>query len=225
MKQAVWLFDLDNTLHRADEGIFYLINRRMTLFLQQRLHIGEAEADRLRAHYWQEYGATLAGLRLHHPEISVRDFLAFSHPMGEILPELSAEPDAAAVLGRLKGRKAVFSNGPGFYVRSLIEALMLSAAFENLFGTDDLDFAYKPQPEAYLAVCSQLDVPPEQCILVDDSAANLHAAKQLGMTTVLFGPQAGEPPFLHSLYPFSDGIVRNMAGLQDWAERRGLTAD
>ena len=27
--QPVWLFDLDDTLHRADAGIFRLINRRM----------------------------------------------------------------------------------------------------------------------------------------------------------------------------------------------------
>ncbi|MDO4696893.1 MAG: pyrimidine 5'-nucleotidase [Neisseria sp.] len=218
MKTSIWLFDLDNTLHRADKGIFYLINRRMTVFLQRRLHIGEAEADRLRAHYWHEYGATLTGLRLHHPEISLRDFLAFSHPMDEILPKLVPEAGTATLLSRLHGRKAVFSNGPGFYVRTLIGGLGLSETFEALFGTDDLDFACKPQSEAYHAVCKQLDVPPEQCILVDDSAGNLHTAKQLGMTTVLFGPQAHE-------LPFADGTARNMAELYAWAERRSLTAD
>lgn len=218
MGTPIWLFDLDNTLHRADEGIFYLINRRMTAFLQQRLQISEAQADHLRAHYWHEYGATLAGLRLHHPEISLHDFLAFSHPMDEILPKLVPEAGTARLLSRLRGRKAVFSNGPGFYVRALIGELGLSAAFETLFGTDDLDFAYKPQPQTYHAVCKRLGAAPEQCILVDDSAGNLYAAKQLGMGTVLFGAQA------HDL-PFADGIVRNMAELHDWAERRSLTAD
>lgn len=218
MGTPIWLFDLDNTLHRADEGIFYLINRRMTAFLQLRLQLSEAEADRLREHYWHEYGATLAGLRLHHPEVSLNDFLTFSHPMDEILPKLVAETGTAKLLSRLQGRKAVFSNGPGFYVRALVGELGLSAAFEALFGTDDLDFAYKPQPAAYHAVCSRLGVLPGQCILVDDSAANLYAAKQLGMTTVLFGPQA------HAL-PFADGTARNMADLHDWAERQGLTAD
>ncbi len=30
---------------------------------------------------------------------------------------------AAETLGRLKGRKAVFSNGPSFYVRALVQAI------------------------------------------------------------------------------------------------------
>ena len=33
----VWLFDLDNTLHNADAGIFYIINRAMTDYMAQRL--------------------------------------------------------------------------------------------------------------------------------------------------------------------------------------------
>ena len=47
------------------------------------------------------------------------------------------------VLGRLKGRKAVFSNGPSFYVRALVETLGLEAHFDGLFGTDDFGLLYK----------------------------------------------------------------------------------
>ena len=57
------------------------------------------------------------------------------------------------VLGRLKGRKAVFSNGPSFYVRALVQALGLEAHFDSLFGTDDFGLLYKPNPQAYLNVC------------------------------------------------------------------------
>ena len=37
----VWLFDLDNTLHNADAGIFYIINRAMTDYMAQRLKLSE----------------------------------------------------------------------------------------------------------------------------------------------------------------------------------------
>ena len=87
-KTTVWLFDLDNTLHHADEGIFYLINRRMTAYLMRHLKLSESEADHLRRDYWHRYGATLAGLRLHHPETDIADFLRHSHPMDEILPKV-----------------------------------------------------------------------------------------------------------------------------------------
>lgn len=59
----VWLFDLDNTLHNAEAGIFYIINRAMTEYMAQRLKLSEEAASDLRQDYWHRYGATLAGLQ------------------------------------------------------------------------------------------------------------------------------------------------------------------
>ncbi|MGF6148006.1 (S)-2-haloacid dehalogenase 4A [Kingella potus] len=212
MSDTVWLFDLDNTLHHADAGIFCLINRRMTEWLAANLHLHADEADRLRRRWWHEYGATLTGLRLHHPAADAADFLRFAHPMAAVLPLLRGEAGAADTIGRLKGRKAVLSNAPSFYVRALIPALGLDGCFDALLGTDDCAFACKPDPAAYLAACAALDVPPECCIMADDSAANLAAAKTLGMRTVWYGAHA------HPL-PFADCAARNMAELAAWAEQ------
>lgn len=82
----------------------------------------------------------------------------------------------------------------------------LEAHFDGLFGTDDFGLLYKPNPQAYLNVCRLLGVKPEQCIMVDDSADNLHQAKALGMKTVWYGEKA------HPL-PFADGIAKDMQGL------------
>ncbi|MCI4053816.1 HAD family hydrolase, partial [Klebsiella pneumoniae] len=83
--------------------------------------------------------------------------------------------------------------------------------FDALFGTDDFGLLYKPNPQAYLNVCRLLDVPPECCIMVDDSADNLHQAKALGMKTVRFGAK------VHDL-PFIDASVSDMAQLARYAE-------
>ena len=104
----VWLFDLDNTLHNADAGIFYIINRAMTDYMAQRLKLSEEAASDLRQDYWHQYGATLAGLQIHHPEIDIREFLRESHPIAQILAKLEGMEGTESVLGRLKGRKAVF---------------------------------------------------------------------------------------------------------------------
>ena len=61
-KTTVWLFDLDNTLHHADEGIFYLINRRMTAYLMRHLKLSESEADHLRRDYWHRCACTIPKL-------------------------------------------------------------------------------------------------------------------------------------------------------------------
>ncbi|PKU12194.1 pyrimidine 5'-nucleotidase, partial [Neisseria meningitidis] len=70
---------------------------------------------------------------------------------------------------------------------------------------------YKPTPHAHLNVCRLLDVPPECCLMVDDSADNLHQANALGMKTVWFGAKS------HAL-SFIDACARDMAQLARYAE-------
>ena len=89
---TVWLFDLDNTLHDADAGIFTLINRAMTGYIAQRLRLSDQAASDLRQEYWHRYGATLAGLQIHHPEIDIAEFLRESHPIDEVLTLLQGMP-------------------------------------------------------------------------------------------------------------------------------------
>lgn len=211
----IWLFDLDNTLHRADAGIFKLINHHMTAYLAQKLQLTEHAASHLRQDYWHRYGATLAGLQKHHPEIDIQEFLLQSHPLPELLAALVPEANAATVLSRLKGRKAVFSNGPSFYVAALIAQMALNDYFEALLGTDDFGLLYKPSDQAYLTVCRLLGAAPTDCIMIDDSADNLYTAKKLGMTTLWFGQAA------HNLH-FVDAAIPNMAALAAWGKAAGL---
>lgn len=208
--QTVWLFDLDNTLHHADAGIFTLINRHMTAYLAGKLGLTDKAASDLRQDYWYRYGATLAGLQQHHPEICVHEFLRRSHPLNEILPALVPVAGAAETLGRLNGRKAIFSNAPSFYVRALAGALDIAPYFNALFGTDDFGLYYKPHPQAYRTVCRLFGAAAHNCIMVDDSADNLRAAKVLGMKTVWFGSRAHELPFVDFASP-------DMAALAAWA--------
>lgn len=213
--RTVWLFDLDNTLHHADAGIFKLINRHMTDYLARRLCLSEQAASDLRQDYWHRYGATLAGLQKHHPEIDVGEFLRESHPLPQLAAALVPMEHTAKTLASLAGRKAVFSNGPSFYVKELIRRMELSSHFEALLGTDDFGFLYKPTDQAYLTVCRILSADPADCIMIDDSADNLHTAKRLGMTVLWFGQKSHDLPFI-------DAAIPDMAALATWAEGRSL---
>lgn len=79
----VWLFDLDNTLHNAEAGIFYIINRAMTEYMAGRLKLSEEAASHLRQDYWHRYGATLAGLQIHHPEVDIDEFCVKVTPLSK----------------------------------------------------------------------------------------------------------------------------------------------
>jgi putative hydrolase of the HAD superfamily len=59
---TTWVFDLDNTLYPPHMRLFDQIEVKMTDWVMQALQVDRARADHLRAHYWQTYGTTLAGL-------------------------------------------------------------------------------------------------------------------------------------------------------------------
>lgn len=210
MTTHYWIFDLDNTLHYADAGIFNVINQNMTHFLASQLHIDQIAASQLRQQYWDDYGATLIGIGLHHPEINLHEFLLACHPLEQLLPLLKPMPELSQTLTYLHGHKIVFSNGPSHYVQALIKALGIQQYFHAVIGTDNVEMHCKPHPHAYHSLCRQLHIHPQQCIMVDDSLANLHTAHMLGMRTVWYGSQS---------YPRAniDAAVTDMAGLRDIA--------
>lgn len=49
----------------------------------------------------------------------------------------------------------------------------------------------KPDPRAFAAVCARLEVEPESCLFVDDTAAHVEAARAVGMQAHLFEGNAG----------------------------------
>lgn len=81
-------------------------------------------------------------------------------------------------------RTALLSNsfGTQFYRRDswdeLFEVVMVSGE-ERGYGLR------KPEPAIYRRTVSLLDVSPAQCVFVDDSGANVVAARRLGMRAVL----------------------------------------
>src|SRR5580700_6107941 len=57
-----WIFDLDNTLYRADSGVFARIDARMTEFVSRLLGKPPEEARRVQKELYATHGTTLSGL-------------------------------------------------------------------------------------------------------------------------------------------------------------------
>ena len=53
-----WIFDLDNTLYRADSGLFAQIDARMTDYVARLLDLPPDEAARLQKAYYRDHGTT-----------------------------------------------------------------------------------------------------------------------------------------------------------------------
>ncbi len=180
----VWLFDLDNTLHDASSYVFPHINRSMREYIEKHLGVDEVEATRIRQDYWARYGATLLGLVRHHGT-DPDHFLWHTHQF-ENLPRLVVHDRALrGMLRRLPGRKIVFSNAPRHYTEAVLDILGVRRLFDAVWSIERLRFQPKPLPEAFRRLLHGERIRPQQCVFVEDTAANLKTAKRLGMKTVL----------------------------------------
>lgn len=194
--RRVWLFDLDNTLHDANPHIFPAIGRAMAAYVARHVGLDEAAARQLRDHYWRRYGATLTGLVRHHG-VDPHHFLAATHDFLADLPRMLVHDKALRhLLRRLPGRKIVFSNAPRRYVEAVLALLGIRSLIDGIWTIERLRFTPKPHLAAFRRLLSAERLDARRCILVEDSAANLVAAKRLGMTTVLVARAQRRPAYV-----------------------------
>lgn len=183
MTRLLWIFDLDNTLHDASPHIFPHINRSMTAYLQEYLHLTETDANELRQHYWHRYGATLSGLTRHHGT-DPDHFLWHTHQFPKLEEMVLYEPRLRHLLRALPGRKVVFSNAPQHYAHAVLKLLKIADLFDDVVAVEQTRYRPKPDYFGFRHVMRRHRVSAAQCVMIEDSLENLQAAKRLGMRTV-----------------------------------------
>ncbi|CAA9503066.1 MAG: Pyridoxal-5'-phosphate phosphatase, Alphaproteobacterial type [uncultured Sphingomonas sp.] len=176
-----WIFDLDNCLYPASTGLFALIDERMGAYIQQLLCCGPKEARRVQKTHFHAHGTTLAGLMAEH-EIDPHHFLADVHDI--TLDRVAPDERLVRGLGRLPGRKFVFTNGDAPYARRVLERIGVHDQFEHLHDIHASELRPKPDPHGYRLLCDNFGIDPAHACLIEDMAQNLRPAKALGMVTV-----------------------------------------
>ena len=68
-------------------------------------------------------------------------------------------------------------------VRRVLRVLALEDAFDFIATRDDVEHG-KPDPEIYLLVAQQLNVPPRECLVIEDSPVGVRAAISAGMDVI-----------------------------------------
>lgn len=189
-----WVFDLDNTLYPPQSALFDQISVRMTRYVMDTLGVDMAQANHLRDTYWRDYGTTLAGLmRLH--DVDPAPYLHWVHDID--FSGLRPAPDLAAHIRALPGRKIVYTNGSRPYALRVIEARGLSGLFDAVYGVEHADFHPKPERRAFETVFAADGLDVTNAAMFEDDPRNLAAPHQLGMRTVLVGPDPHEGAHIH----------------------------
>jgi len=182
-----WIFDLDNTLYRADNGIFAQIDTNMTRFVAQLLGMERDDARKVQKQLYRDHGTTLAGLVAVY-KIDPEPYLTFVHDID--LSELLPDQGLRDALKRLPGRRFVFTNGCRNHAARILERLDLSPLFDGIWDIRTIRFSPKPGPAAYQAVVEEAKLDPNAAAMFDDIARNLVVPKDMGMTTIWLNCQS-----------------------------------
>ncbi len=176
-----WVFDLDNTLYPASSRLFDQIDKNITHYIMAALGLEWDAAYRIQKSYFREHGTSMRGMMTHHGT-DPADFLAAVHEID--LSPISANPDLSDALGRLPGRKVIFTNGSTGHANNVTRHLGIDHHFDATF--DIVDSAYTPKPDrgVYAKMAADLDIDPASAIMIEDMARNLIPAAEMGMKTV-----------------------------------------
>ena len=99
---------------------------------------------------------------------------------------LAPVPGAAEWVRRLQQenwRQAVASSAPRANLDVVLEVIGLKDCFQAIVSAEDVT-AGKPDPQVFLTAASRLGVPPSQCVVVEDAAAGVEAARRAGMRSI-----------------------------------------
>jgi putative hydrolase of the HAD superfamily len=176
-----WIFDLDNTLYPARCRLFDQIDKRIGEFIRRFFSVDHGEAKRIQKSYFQEFGTTLRGLMLRHG-LEPSEYLDYVHDIDFSILEPAAQLDSA--LGRLKGRKLIFTNADVPYAERVMARLGIRDHFDEIYDIAAAAYVPKPFPEAYTTLVERHVIQPRQSAFFEDIARNLAPAAELGMTTV-----------------------------------------
>lgn len=104
---------------------------------------------------------------------------------------LAPNPDALAVLERVKGRHRLVlgsNTDPGHYQRS-VEVQPALGLFDDHLLSYELG-VNKPDPAFFSLGLERIGLSPQECVFIDDLAENVESAQGLGITGIRFESMA-----------------------------------
>jgi HAD superfamily hydrolase (TIGR01509 family) len=137
---------------------------------------------------------------------------------------LQPVPHIAETLAKISQRICVASSGTPTRIRSSLDTTDLRKFFgPHLFSASSVVHG-KPAPDLFLFAASEMGVPPERCVVIEDSVPGVTGARAAGMTVLGFhggahcGP--GTPAALKAAGAHATfGDMRELQGLiaRSWA--------
>jgi HAD superfamily hydrolase (TIGR01509 family) len=115
-------------------------------------------------------------------------------------------PGAAAWIRRLHAagwKQAIASSAPKANVVVMLRVLGVDSALDAIVAAEDVTRG-KPDPEVFLAAAAAVGAPSQRCVVVEDAAAGVEAARRAGMKVIGVN---------HEMSLAADVVVASLEGL------------
>ena len=176
-----WVFDLDNTLYKAECGLFDKVHILMGRFIEEKLSLSSGEAQALRSKYYNQYGTTLRGLMIEH-KINPDEYLDYVHQINYDV--VSPNEDLKNTIQELKGKKYIFTNANYGHVEKVLEKLKMENIFDGCFDISESDYLPKPHKEIYESFQEKFNLDNSSTAMFEDLHINLKVPSAMGWDTV-----------------------------------------
>lgn len=186
MTLTTFFFDLDDTLYPPASGLWNALSERMTIYIHERLDIPLEAIPEMRKELFTTYGTTLRGLEaIYH--IDGRDFLKFVHDV-PLEKYISPNPDLHRILMKIPQQKFIFTNADQHHAQRVLKFLNLDDLFEGIIDIVAVAPYCKPEREAFeIALSKAKPCDAHNSVMIDDLAANISTAHELGFFTIFVG--------------------------------------
>lgn len=182
MSVSLIIFDLDGTLVDSSVDLCNAINYAIMPTQSKPITVEETKMI-----VGEGISRLFEKINLHESNILSKEELLdrfIEYYVKHLLDNTRPYPYVEDTLKRLsRYKKAVVSNKREEMSKSIIEGLGLSAYFDMVVGSDTVG-AKKPSPQPLLHVINNLNVSPEETVIVGDSNYDIEAGKAVNIKTI-----------------------------------------
>ncbi len=187
-------FDLDGTLQ--DSEILWVEATRR--YLEDRgARVSPAAAQEMV--YGRGWGEVFADMTRHLPSLAAQGFHATAGELRAYYQRLREAtpivlPGSVALLRRLAASLpvAIVSGSTRHDIQEAVDQMGIGDCLAFFVGAEDYRFG-KPAPDCFQLAADRLGIAPASCLVFEDSAAGVTAAKAAGMRCVALA-RPGRPP-------------------------------
>jgi len=178
------LFDMDNTLYPESSGMSEEMNRRINTFVSALLKVDYDTASTLRRENLPIHGTTMKWLMNTQDLQDEREYIEHIHPK-EMDKYLNYSQDLITMLSNLPQRRAILTNAPEAHAERVISYLKLQESFEKIYDISYNNGRGKPHADTYEKVLKDMNIQPEETLLVDDFPVCLEGFSAMGGQVLL----------------------------------------